>query len=201
MKIIAVSDTHNRLSKVVFPEGDILVHAGDLTGRGERKEVEHQLDILEKQDYSDIIIIAGNHDWLAEREPEYMKKICEDRNLTYLDNSGIEVDGIKFWGSPWTHGEKFRGVTEIVSGGAKGIDSVGEEFANDSHILVNRFDADWEKHGKAAGPIRNKKMAEYADALLLIWDGKSKGSANMKKEMLLLNKPIYEVILKVYNVE
>ena len=52
-------------------------------------------------------------------------------------------------------------------------------------------------NGKAAGHVRNKKMAEYGDALLLIWDGKSKGSANMKKEMQKLNKPIYEVTLNV----
>jgi hypothetical protein len=44
-------------------------------------------------------------------------------------------------------------------------------------------------------------MAEEADALLLIWDGESKGSANMKKEMLFKNKPVYEVILRTYNVE
>ena len=62
------------------------------------------------------------------------------------------------------------------------------------------FDADWETHGKAAGPIRNAQMAKYADALLLIWDWKSKGSANMKQEMFKLNKPVYEVIIGEYNV-
>ncbi len=62
--------------------------------------------------------------------------------------------------------------------------------------FLKEFPPDWEKHGKAAGPIRNKEMAEYADALLLIWDGKSRGSASMKKEMEKLEKPIYEVILK-----
>lgn len=62
------------------------------------------------------------------------------------------------------------------------------------------FPADWKAHGKAAGPIRNKQMAEYADALLLIWDGESKGSASMKNEMLKLNKPVYEVIIKRTNV-
>lgn len=97
-------------------------------------------------------------------------------------------------------------ITEVVSGGANGIDSAGELWANvtykrndgsiKSKIKVKRFKPDWKTYGKAAGPIRNKKMAKYADALLLIWDGKSKGSANMKKEMKALGKPIFEEIVK-----
>lgn len=98
-------------------------------------------------------------------------------------------------------------VTEVVSGVAKGVDTAAIDFANEDWrqdyptcsyepIPVKLFPADWEAHGKAAGPIRNKQMAEYADALLLIWDGESRGSANMKKEMLKLNKPVYEIILR-----
>ena len=87
-------------------------------------------------------------------------------------------------------------VTEIVSGGAWGVDHAGEAFAREHAIPVILFPADWDKNGKAAGPIRNRFMAEYADALLLIWDGESRGSANMKAEMLKLGKPVYEVILR-----
>lgn len=84
---------------------------------------------------------------------------------------------------------------EIVSGRASGVDKSGERYAYYELIDITHFPADWDTHGKAAGPIRNKQMADYSDALLLIWDGKSKGSSNMKKEMLKLKKPIYEVIL------
>jgi hypothetical protein len=87
-------------------------------------------------------------------------------------------------------------VTEIVSGGAKGVDRSGEAFADGMGIPVKKFEADWDAHGSAAGPIRNKQMAEYADKLLLIWDGESKGSANMKRQMQKLNKPILEVIIR-----
>lgn len=93
-------------------------------------------------------------------------------------------------------------VTEIVSGGARGIDLVGEEWAlemrtlcGDNSVKTTQFFPDWNKHGKKAGPLRNKEMADYADALLLIWDGKSKGSKNMKENMKKLKKPIYEVII------
>jgi hypothetical protein len=70
-------------------------------------------------------------------------------------------------------------VTEIVSGTARGIDTIGEEWARENGIPVKRFPADWDTYGKRAGHIRNREMAEYADAALVIWDGKSRGSANM----------------------
>ena len=64
-----------------------------------------------------------------------------------------------------------------------------------SNYNTKTFLPDWKTKGRAAGPIRNKEMAIYADILLLIWDGKSRGSKSMKDEMLKLQKPIYEVII------
>ncbi len=89
----------------------------------------------------------------------------------------------------------YLNISEVVSGGAIGVDLSGENFANIFGFKLKKFPADWETHGKAAGPIRNKQMAEYADALLLIWDGKSKGSTNMKTQMIKLKKPVYEIII------
>lgn len=101
---------------------------------------------------------------------------------------------------------KVLNISEIVSGGAPGVDFAAKSLCEnkigttlfDKHFLGKyiEFSADWEKYGKTAGPIRNREMAKYGDALLLIWDGESRGSANMKKEMEKLGKPIYEVILK-----
>ena len=86
-------------------------------------------------------------------------------------------------------------ITEIVCGGADGIDTSGGHWAEFQTIKVMNFPANWIEHGKAAGPIRNAQMADYADALLLIWDGQSRGSSNMKQCMIKKGKPIYEVIL------
>jgi len=75
---------------------------------------------------------------------------------------------------------------------------LGEDYATNRNIPLKIFHAEWEEHGKAAGPIRNKQMANYGEKLLLIWDGESRGSANMKAEMLKLNKPVYEIIIREY---
>lgn len=91
---------------------------------------------------------------------------------------------------------QFGFIEEIVSGGCRGVDVVGEKVAEECVIKITKFEPDWNKYGKVAGPLRNKEIANYADVLLLIWDGKSKGSLSMKREMKKLNKLIYEVVLK-----
>lgn len=76
-------------------------------------------------------------------------------------------------------------VTEVVSGGANGVDKLGEEWAVNHGIPIKRFVADWRAHGKAAGPIRNREMANYVSdmgALVALWDGKSAGTRNMIQE-------------------
>jgi hypothetical protein len=70
-------------------------------------------------------------------------------------------------------------ITQVVSGGARGVDSLGEEWAKIWNIPVVRFIPDWGKHGKRAGYLRNSDMANYADALIAIWDGKSRGTKHM----------------------
>lgn len=84
-------------------------------------------------------------------------------------------------------------IDEIVSGTARGADRLGEQYAADNNISVKQFPADWDTHGKAAGHIRNKQMAEYADALIAVWDGKSKGTKNMIETMNKLKKPTYVI--------
>jgi len=72
-----------------------------------------------------------------------------------------------------------RPLRQVVSGGARGVDALGEAWAKDRAIPVKVFPADWNKHGKAAGPIRNQEMADYANALVAVWDGKSRGTKDM----------------------
>lgn len=81
-------------------------------------------------------------------------------------------------------------ITEVVCGGARGADNLGRDYANQADIPVVMFPADWNKNGKAAGPIRNKEMGDYADTLLAFWDGESRGTKHMIDYMQKLNKPV-----------
>jgi hypothetical protein len=70
-------------------------------------------------------------------------------------------------------------ITAVVSGGAPGVDTMGERFAEEAGLPIYKFPAEWNKYRNAAGPIRNRLMAEFGDALIAIWDGKSTGTKNM----------------------
>ena len=70
-------------------------------------------------------------------------------------------------------------ITEVVSGTASGADSLGEQWALAHGVMLKQFPANWDRFGKSAGYKRNQDMAAYADALILVWDGVSKGSGHM----------------------
>jgi hypothetical protein len=71
---------------------------------------------------------------------------------------------------------------EVVSGCADGTDKMGERLAGQCIWPIAKFPADWKTYGKSAGPMRNREMANHADALIAFWDGKSKGTKNMIEE-------------------
>jgi hypothetical protein len=79
-------------------------------------------------------------------------------------------------------------ITEVVCGGAKGADQLGEDWALSRNIPVKVFWPNWDKFGRSAGPIRNKEMGDYADSLIAFWDGKSRGTKNMIEYMTRLHK-------------
>lgn len=70
-------------------------------------------------------------------------------------------------------------ITEIVSGTARGVDQIGEQWAKEKRLPIKRFPAEWDRYGKRAGYLRNEAMAQYADALIAVWDGKSDGTKHM----------------------
>ena len=98
MKIVLISDTHGN-HNFIIPEGDILIHAGDVSLRGTKKEIDCFIDWFQKQPHKHKIFIAGNHDFYFEEALKNNIKI-NDTNLNYLNDSGCEIEGIKFWGSP-----------------------------------------------------------------------------------------------------
>lgn len=87
-------------------------------------------------------------------------------------------------------------ITEVVSGMAKGVDTLAVQFANENDLVITPFFADWNTHGRAAGPIRNRQMAEYGEALIAVWDGESRGTKNMIEEATKRGLKVY-----VYHVQ
>jgi len=119
MDIVTLSDTHNNHHKVIVPKGDMLLYAGDLTKRGTKNEVLSFLKWFSKQPHKYKIFIAGNHDFFFDYNWKAITKIGAERhahkvsteedvkemlskfpNLIYLNDSGVEIEGIKIWGSP-----------------------------------------------------------------------------------------------------
>jgi hypothetical protein len=82
-------------------------------------------------------------------------------------------------------------ITEVVSGCATGVDRLGERWAIANSIPIKEMPADWTRFGKSAGPQRNKAMADYADAAIVIWDGESRGTRNMIENMIRRKKPYH----------
>lgn len=85
-------------------------------------------------------------------------------------------------------------ISEIVCGGARGADLLGKMYGEKYNIPVKMFPANWDKFGNKAGPIRNIEMAEYADALIAFWDGKSTGTKHMINESN--RRKLYTTVIK-----
>lgn len=105
------------------------------------------------------LIIAGGRD--------FNDKVLATKAFGAFEQEILERTGVE------------RPFKEVVSGGARGADRVGEFVANLYNIPVKQFIPDWEGLGKKAGHVRNHAMGDYADALLAFWDGSSRGTAGM----------------------
>lgn len=92
--------------------------------------------------------------------------------------------------------ERGWSVDEIVSGNARGVDSQAESYAQRNQIRLRTFPADWDSHSDAAGPIRNRSMAEFADALVAVWGGESKGTLNMIETAKQKNLQVYRHVVE-----
>jgi len=93
--------------------------------------------------------------------------IAGSRSITSMEVLETAIDSIT-----WE-------ITRVISGCANGVDKLGADWANSNQIPVHYYPADWDKYGKRAGFKRNVEMSKYADALLAVWDGESKGTKHM----------------------
>jgi Icc-related predicted phosphoesterase len=99
MRIVALSDTHGYHADVAVPGGDLLIHAGDLTRTGDLDELADAARFLEALPHRHKIVIAGNHDFCLQNDPAAARRLLS--SMTYLEDEGVTVDGVRIWGSPW----------------------------------------------------------------------------------------------------
>jgi predicted phosphohydrolase len=99
MRIVLISDTHGQHDGLRLPPGDLLIHAGDFSAKGRLQEVTDFMQWLTKQPHAHKVLIAGNHDFMAEQDPALFLSLIPP-NVIYLNDSGTEIDGLKIWGSP-----------------------------------------------------------------------------------------------------
>jgi len=100
MKIVAISDTHGMHDLLSLPKGNMLIHTGDVSGRGRLNEVKAFVEWFSQQDFKYKIFIAGNHDFYFENASiEDINELIPD-NVIYLNDSGVTIDSINIWGSP-----------------------------------------------------------------------------------------------------
>ena len=103
MNLVLISDTHGKHPSL--PAGDVLVHCGDLTHFGSFAELRREVEWLASLPYRQIVLVGGNHDValgnLCEKGLEEKTRKLLFGRIHYLRDSGIEIEGVKFWGSPW----------------------------------------------------------------------------------------------------
>jgi Icc-related predicted phosphoesterase len=107
MKLTFISDTHglhkhytSESFNNLLGQGDVLIHAGDISSLGKKSEIYGFLKWISNVDYTHKVFIAGNHDWWFEKNTELPNEF-QDKNVHYLFDSMIEIDGLKIYGSPW----------------------------------------------------------------------------------------------------
>lgn len=88
-----------------------------------------------------------------------------------------------------------EGPLEVVSGGARGADQLGERYAALRGYGLTCFPANWQQYGKEAGPIRNRQMVAYADRAIVFWDGRSSGTKDLIRACRQAGKSVRVVVL------
>ncbi len=134
MKIIVISDTHNKYQKLQIPKGDMIIFAGDVCVGKELKILRKFADFIDSLGFKHKIMIAGNHDYVFENDNSVeARNILKNKNINYLENSMETIAGINIWGSPVT--PQFFDWAFMAKRGEK-IAKYWNKIPNDADIVV-----------------------------------------------------------------
>ena len=157
MEVTIISDTHFQHQKVNLLGGEMLIHCGDICKFGKEEEVIDFLKWFEIQDYKHKIFIAGNHDWFFEKaDKKYIESLIP-KNIHYLNDSGVEIEGIKIWGSP-IQPTFFNWAFNRKRGSA--INKHWELIPRDTNILIT--------HGPAYGILDKTQNGHHVGCEMLL---------------------------------
>jgi Icc-related predicted phosphoesterase len=130
MEFTLISDTHNSHNQLDLTKGDILLHSGDISLHGTEKEFFEFIDWFKKQPYKYKIFIAGNHDFfIYEKGKDYIKDICRQNDIIYLQDDLIIINDISIYGTPWV---------PVYKNMAFNLDQ--NELYNNFNLIPNKID-------------------------------------------------------------
>jgi Icc-related predicted phosphoesterase len=133
VKLVIISDTHNRHDQIKVPDGDVLIHCGDATMMGQVVEVGRFAGWLAGQPHKYKIFVPGNHDIGFEQNPNVMKSILPG-HVVYLEDRGIEIEGVKFYGMPWV--PKFQEWAFMLPRGSELMQHKVSLIPDDVEVLI-----------------------------------------------------------------
>lgn len=202
MKILMISDTHNQHlnipSRFINNEDgsiDTIIHAGDVTSRGTKNEVLPFLNWFNNLPFKNKILIAGNHDFWFEDAPntEVKSVLSLMGNITYLYDSGVEIDGVKFWGSPvqpWFYDWAFNRAGETIK-------PHWDMIPSDTNVLITHGPIkgylDITIEGNSVGcPFLRDRVAELKDLKLHLCGHIHEGYGRIETEngLILINASV-----------
>jgi Icc-related predicted phosphoesterase len=152
MRLVLISDTHTR-HDFAIPEGDVLVHAGDLTFTGGISEISREakwLGEVKGRGFKNCIVVPGNHDIMAEADPVMIKTLFEEAGCIYLQHQPCTIDGLKFFGSGYTP-EFGPGWALNVPRGDK-LAALWSQIPEDTNVLIT--------HGPPRGRLDECRTAD-----------------------------------------
>jgi Icc-related predicted phosphoesterase len=142
LRLVFVSDTHglhNRMLHAV-PDGDVLIHCGDVSGHGSAGEISRFVAWLCEQPHPHKLFVAGNHDAALVARPPLLMEIINsawvrnDRGVRYLEDESTEIGGVKFYGSPWT--PEFMNWYFMLPRAGVEIAAKWAAIPNDTQVLI-----------------------------------------------------------------
>lgn len=114
LRIVHISDTHNKDYDHLIPPGDILIHSGDFTHRGKAEEIEKFRQFINRQPHRYKVVVCGNHEYGLDLIPRAQLLSLFGENVIMLHDSGVTIEGINFWGTSWNNSSQAWGVDQAI---------------------------------------------------------------------------------------